>query len=669
MKTGDSRKEEREILMNIKVYKLDSNITIDFAAAELKKYLEKLLKIKIEIINKRNIDEINRTENQNNIIIGSLNKFSNIIKYQDFSKLEDEIWIKPINKDLVLTGSNERSVLYAVYAFLEKLGIKWIYPGEEGEVILKKDNPDLFGFNIHHKASLKNRGIVIEGAVKFSQIIDFVDWMAKKRMNHFFMQFRNSYNFYKWFDNSIDKKKTLEYDEALIREIKKRGMILERVGHGWISQSMGLEKEGWDKTEEKIPEEKKVFIAKVNGKRELWKDVAIDTQICMSNEKATEEVINCVCSYAKKHPEVDVLAFWIADQLNNLCECTRCMKHHPSDLYIRLVNRLAEKLFKVNPKMKLEVAAYANVIEAPKSEIIKNKDGNVVFIFAPITRCWIHALNDYNCRSSEPLKFWPEINQIGEIGNKEYIKFLKDWLQRFDGDNYMFEYYNWFWGCRDFISTELPEVISKDIKSYPSLGVKGIISVGTERAFWPSGIAINVFAETSWDIKKDYSIIEKEYLENAFEKDSEEVKKYIHDLYDLIVDKKDYGPVHNYKTWYDRVFPDYKNKTEILDKIITGLKDKKPWLKEKFDKCQDKAIKKRWYYFLSHLNFLNMIFEAERFIIKEKWKEALGKYKEIQKYLEDNRKIIEDVFDIFDINHLFIEPKIKKILDIENEQR
>jgi hypothetical protein len=651
----------------MKILKLNDQETINFACIELKKYLENVLNEKIEIIHRNNSMSIFNNREKNNIIIGTFNELKDIFNNYKPSSSEDEIWVKPYEENLVLTGSNQRSILYSVYALLKELGISWIYPGKEGEIISRTNEMDLFSINVHHKASLKYRGIILEGAVKFSQILDFIDWMAKMNMNHFFMQFQNCYNFYKWYDSSLDEKSAKKYDEILIKEIKKRGMILERVGHGWISKSLGIEIERWEETNQKIPVKKQSYLAKVNGKRALWEGIALNTQMCMSNKEAVGELIDYICNYAKDHKEIDILSFGLGDGFNNLCECENCMKHNPTDLYIRIVNQVADKLFKINPKIKLEVLIYANILEPPLKENIENPKNNIIFMFAPITRCLVHALNDDNCISPEPIKFWPDINKIGEIKNREYIKLLKGWLKKFNGDIYVTDYYNCLLGSLDFIKTEMPKIISMDIKYYNSLGLKGILACGTERTFWPTGIAMNVFADISWDSSKDYEKIEEKYLKNAFKEDANIVREYIHELYNLIVNESDYSPNHNYKKWYPskplELLPDYKGKIEKLDEIIIKLKEKKPWLEDKFKQCKDEIIKKRWFYFLTHLDFLIMLFETAMGILKRNKKEALSKFKEIQKYLERNKQDLEDVLDIFELDYYFLEPTLKKILE------
>ena len=52
-----------------------------------------------------------------------------------------------------LSGSNPRSVLFAVYQYLEVLGIRWVRHGKDGEYI--PENVTVSGRNIHFKRTAK----------------------------------------------------------------------------------------------------------------------------------------------------------------------------------------------------------------------------------------------------------------------------------------------------------------------------------------------------------------------------------------------------------------------------------------------------------------------------------------------------------------------------------
>ena len=48
---------------------------------------------------------------------------------------EDWIAIRPEDGGYLLTGSNPRSVLFAVYRYLREIGFRWIRPGARGLVV------------------------------------------------------------------------------------------------------------------------------------------------------------------------------------------------------------------------------------------------------------------------------------------------------------------------------------------------------------------------------------------------------------------------------------------------------------------------------------------------------------------------------------------------------
>ncbi|MBU4212737.1 MAG: hypothetical protein L6437_07955 [Kiritimatiellae bacterium] len=79
-------------------------------------------------------------------------------------------------------------MLFAVYDFLERLGVKWLHPGLGGETIPRRAPFLISGWNVMETASFRYRGVDIEGAYTPRHAKAMVDWMAKKKMNHFFMQ-------------------------------------------------------------------------------------------------------------------------------------------------------------------------------------------------------------------------------------------------------------------------------------------------------------------------------------------------------------------------------------------------------------------------------------------------------------------------------------------------
>ena len=149
-----------------------------------------------------------------------------------------------------LSGSNSRSVLFAVYDWLEQLGCCWLRPGRFGEKIPVVQNPLLLSVNKYETASYKHRCICIEGSCSQEHVLDLIDFAAKKKFNAYFIQFRNSYTFFKrWYGlekNRYEKVTPFSVEEAdrickvIKAEVLKRGMVLHMVGHGWTCETFGI---------------------------------------------------------------------------------------------------------------------------------------------------------------------------------------------------------------------------------------------------------------------------------------------------------------------------------------------------------------------------------------------------------------------------------------------
>ncbi|MBZ4284176.1 DUF4838 domain-containing protein, partial [Streptococcus pneumoniae] len=80
-----------------------------------------------------------------------------------------------------------------------------------------------------------HRGVCIEGADSFENILDFIDWLPKIGMNSFFIQFENPYSFLKrWYEHEFNpylnkeqfsNELVQELSDRLDKELQKRGLI------------------------------------------------------------------------------------------------------------------------------------------------------------------------------------------------------------------------------------------------------------------------------------------------------------------------------------------------------------------------------------------------------------------------------------------------------------
>ncbi len=151
--------------MRISIGKIGESKTVAYAAEELARYLKKIDKSLLIDMASYEAYEKNVA---NVIFIGMMSEEND---------KADRIEIKIKDGAGYITGSNERSVLIAVYKFLESLGCKWLRPGEDGEFITKRKlNKGDISLELDHIPSYNHRGVTIEGSCTYESV--YADYFA-----------------------------------------------------------------------------------------------------------------------------------------------------------------------------------------------------------------------------------------------------------------------------------------------------------------------------------------------------------------------------------------------------------------------------------------------------------------------------------------------------------
>ena len=75
---------------------------------------------------------------------------------------------------LFIAGRNARSVLYGVYAFLEQQGVRYLRPGDDGEVVPKVAQIALPERPVIEAPRYRHRGVCIEGAPSIAHALGMV---------------------------------------------------------------------------------------------------------------------------------------------------------------------------------------------------------------------------------------------------------------------------------------------------------------------------------------------------------------------------------------------------------------------------------------------------------------------------------------------------------------
>ena len=465
---------------------------------------------------------------------------------------DDSIKIEVNNGGGIITGSNERSVLLAVYRFLFELGCRWVRPGADGEVIPNiRLERSILNVSVNETPSLRHRGICIEGQVNYEHVCDIIEWIPKLGMNSYFMQFQiPSYFFKRWYNDQKSDEDIpvdpVDDDVAHIwnrieEEIVKRGLSYHAVGHSWTCEAFGVPGTEWRRHEEPLPEDYEQALALRDGKRELWKYSVINSNLCYSNKKVRDRLVDAVVEYCKNHKAVDYLHFWLADGENNHCECEECVKYRPSDYYIVLLNELDEALAEAGLDTKLVFLIYEDLLWQPEHFKLKNPE-RFTLMFAPITRSYRRAYADFT--PVDPSTLTPYIrNKLTKpksVG--ENVAFLKLWQQMFAGDSFDFAYHLMWHHYTDPGYYATAKIMHLDMKNLHKIGLNGMMSCQLNRAFMPTALPNYAMAKALWDKESEFEDVCREYYTAAFGKDGDKVDEYLHrlsDLFDLHIARDD----------------------------------------------------------------------------------------------------------------------------------
>lgn len=456
---------------------------------------------------------------------------------------EDEIIISTNADRGLIAGSNPRSILFAAYRYLTELGCRWLRPGPTGELLptLKQLPP----VNVHEKASYRHRGICIEGAVGWEHVRDIVDWLPKLGFNAYFIQFREAYNFFqRWYEHegnpfwtgsraaSAPKKFTVEQavelTNRLRREIKRRGLDLHLVGHGWTCEPLGIPGKGWFPHEGPIPAEAIKFLAEVNGERKLWGNIALNTNLCYGNPEVREIITNAIVAYARENPDVDIIHFWLADGSNNQCECSLCRPHRPADLYVRMLNELDEKLTAAGLPVRIVFLAYVDLLWPPVKEKIKNQE-RFILMFAPITRSYSSSFMEAKVSTAKLPPYRRNKLQFPRDPAVN-LAFLKAWQEMFQGESFDFDYHFMWDHYKDPGQMALARVLHRDIQGLQRIGLDGFMSCQVQRCFFPTGIGMTILGRTLWNRQPSFKEIVHDYLQASFGADAPHVEQYLERL-------------------------------------------------------------------------------------------------------------------------------------------
>ena len=399
---------------------------------------------------------------------------------------------------LLLTGARDRSVLYAAYHLLGRLGCKWLAPkyafyGDSAEVVPKKDRLVLeVDKPIVETPKLKFRKLYVEEGHTHSagNLLQIIEWMSKTRRNTLVVP--TDYQ-------GAGRVKWDNWREALTPELRKRDITIEVGGHGY-QNFINAE----------MPEVKAhpEWLGEKDGQRQTGHGFVF----CSSNAAAVDFLVRNVVAYLKARPEIDIFDFWPPDG-SKWCECEACRKlGTPADRQSRLVAEVIRKAREQGVKARFECIAYAVYTKPPTSPPM---DGSVLIDFCPIGQC-----------------FEVQIFDPSSPKNAEYAAAMQAWRKSFKGDLSIYSYYRKY--AWDSLPVIIPHYMQADMKWYARIGTDGMSSY-SEPGDWRT-YELNHYAlsRLSWDPDCDVDAIISEFCAARFAKCADSARALLMALEDTV---------------------------------------------------------------------------------------------------------------------------------------
>lgn len=523
----------------MKIQILRHTETVDYAVQELFKYLRTMtggrLPVTLEVV-----EGFSFSEQEPTIALGLLEELA-----CDASDVEDPVLDDVIDVDVkngvgYIAGSNERSILMGIYRYCYSLGCRYVRPGIDGDYIPVAD-PLSHAFRYRKKADQRFRGECSEGAIGYEHMRDTVYWLPKIGMNLYMIEGLVPYTYmHKWYGHEgnplmrvnrqvTDYAMLQEHIARLEKDIKRVGLQLHSMGHGWMFEKMGMKHSTPDAEKAVIARmtpEQKSLLAEVNGQRDLYHDSTFYTHMCYSNPQARRQLVDFCVEYARQKPYIDFLHIWLADGINNQCECESCVKMTPADHYVILLNEIDAALTAIGSKTRLVFIMYVDTVRPPEKMRLVHPER-----FTLLAAIGSDYENGYE--TAEYVGELPpfERNRFVPASKELRMHYFKTWKRLCnDIDSFVFEYRFYIDHYCDPGYMKISREVDRDMRTLDRVSLQGAISDQTPRSFLPTSLPLSLMGEILFDRSLVYEDYVNAHFAGAFGADGDRVRAYLESL-------------------------------------------------------------------------------------------------------------------------------------------
>lgn len=634
-------------MTRITLAKIGKNATVNYAVEELYTYLKKIDDaLFVDVRSYADYDEsIDRV-----IWVGESEAFASKLLEVNDKKREDSIYIGVENNAGIITGCNPRAVLIAAYRFLKELGVAWVRPTDDGEVVPEYKIINI-NVNVQEKASYRHRAICIEGSVSYEHVLNMIKWIPRAGMSGYFFQFSRPFHFFdRWYKHTsnpnYDSENITRADvDAIVsnlsEEIEKRDLLLHKVGHGWTCEPFNIPGgDGWIKVNtEDVSEEIRSILAMVNGERKFWGDVPLNTNLCYSNPKVRDTLTTAMADYCEKNTDVKYLHFWLADGSNNNCECENCVER-PSDYFVMMLNEVDAKLTARGIDTKIVFLVYVDLLWGPLKEKFNNPD-RFVLMFAPITRSYSQSYDqldmtkEYEC----PPYVKNKLNFSKDVGVN--FALLNTWKKIHSEDSFVFDYHLMWDHLYDVGYYKVANILFRDMQALHKIGLDGMVSCQLTRCCLPNNLPMQMMADALWDESCDFEAQADKYYAAAYGDDWKAVKSYMMTLSDLL------DPVYSRQVG-NRPY-EKEERLALVKKALSVVAEFEATVKKNLAKSLPVGQAKSWDYLVFHKAYVEHFADCIITAIEKDAEEAAKKVDAFINFLMINEMSIHKTLDVMQV--------------------
>lgn len=456
---------------------VDENASKDvlFAAEELQKYIKKISGADLKIKNTKDI------LSGKNIYIGYSNAI-NSLKISAKTLGKEGFTIQSQSGNLVLLGYDDIGTQFAVYTFLEDhLGIRWLWPGELGEVVPINRTIRIGEINESQRPDYKWRNLGPDGAL----------WGATTGPTEMHAR-----------ELVMGLSEKHQAEVRLWEKRNKWGGMKISGGHSLSDAFPGAK---YAKTH---PE----YYALVKGKRDVPGtnyDHKHGCQPCTSNPEVVRIAGEWAAKFFDENPDYDAVNMSMNDS-GGFCECENCKAldasfngERPSknssitDRIYTYINQIAEKVQKTHPDKYIVCFAYGNY-KLPPKKIILNP---MVIPQYTLWSAYMHANPELKESNMKNIKIWKDASN--KMGIYEY-------------------YINGSWPGLPRVAVSL---FAENIKELYKMGVD-LYQTQSGDEFAINGINYYVAGKLLWNTSLDQQKILDDFYEKGFGKAGKYIRQY-----------------------------------------------------------------------------------------------------------------------------------------------